>query len=500
MELPTAVTSVIDAALDFIYSFQPICEKTVILAPPFLKDYVSVVADAVGMDIDTVTYVFGFFLCYPLGIIMNQIPYGNMRHAYSFVVGAFLLQFTVGVQWVHQMISAVLAYTMILVLPRKSLTYVLPVFAMTYMTLGHLHRQYINYLGWDLDFTSAQMVVTQKLYMIAFNLYDGEMIAKGTPDRAAKKCSKYALKEVPSFLEFLGYLFCFSNCLAGPAPEFAIYNRACDGSLFLHADGKPKGKIPSSVIPSIKPLLVSLLNMGLFVVINGAYPLLDPADPQHSTPAVLTEEFLKNGILYRFAYLWFGLFGIRNKYYFGWKNAEGANNVWYAGFDGFDDKGEPIGWDAACNLDIIGFELAPDIQHMSKEWNKKTSNWLTRYIYIRTGGSLLAVYSLSAFWHGFYPGYYMFFLSVPLLTFCDRLAKKKISPYFSKSRYGPYGIISTIATTCSVNYTVSSFLMLAGSWAFALWKSHYFFGHVGGLVFYAILTFLPKPKEESKKA
>jgi hypothetical protein len=454
----------------------------------------------IGMDIETVTYVLGMFLCYPLGLIMLQIPYGKARHLVSFLLGAFLLQYTLGVQWIHQLITSLIAYAMILILPRKYLKFALPVFAMVYMTLGHLHRQYINYLGWDLDFTGPQMVITQKLYMIAYNLYDGEVLAKGKKDRASEKCAQYALKDVPGLLEFLGYTFCFSTALAGPAWEFSTYARVCDGSLFLNSDGKPKGKIPSNILPTLKPLLISLLNLGLFVTISGAFPFFDPADPQHGTPAVLTADFLKNSIFYRYAYLWFALFGIREKYFFGWMCAEGGANIWYAGFDGFDEKGESLGFETSNNVNILGFEFAPDVQSMTKEWNKKTSLWLTRYVYIRTSGNLLAVYSLSAFWHGFYPGYYMFFMSVPLLTFCDRLAKKKISPYFSKSRYSLYGLLGTVATTVSVNYLISSFLMLAASWAWDLWKSNYFFGHFACIGFYLLLLSLPTPKDKTKTA
>lgn len=174
-------------------------------------------------------------------------------------------------------------------------------------------------------------------------------------------------------------------------------------------------------------------------------------------------------------------------------------NVWYAGFDGVDEKGEPKGWDGANNIDILGFELAPDIQQMSRNWNKKTSNWLTRYVYMRTGGNLMAVYGLSAFWHGFYPGYYMFFLSMPLATSCDRLAKKKLSPYFSKSRLSLYGIVSSLATTITVNYLILSFTMLDRSWSWGVWKSFYFFGHIGALIFYGILTVMPSKEKKDKK-
>lgn len=291
-----------------------------------LKAQVQGIADAAGQDVETVNYVLGLFLCYPLGMIMNLIPYGKLRHLFSFILGAFLLQWTLGVQWIHHVISTLFAYLLILILPRKTLKTALPVFAMIYMTLGHLHRQYINYLGWDLDFTGTQMVLTQKLYMIGYNLFDGEQLAKGKEDRAAKKCSDVALKETPGLLEFLGYTFCFSNLLAGPATEYAVYARAAEGTLFFDDKGKPKGKMPSTVWPTLRPFLTSMLNLGLFVVITGNFPLLDTVDPQRNTPVVISEEFLSKGFFYRYAYYWFGLFGLREKYYFGWKNAEGANN------------------------------------------------------------------------------------------------------------------------------------------------------------------------------
>ena len=269
----------------------------------------------------------GLFLCYPLGIIMNYLPHGQTRHIFSFLLGAFLLQFTTGVQWIHQLITSMSVYVMFLVLPRNVSVKVVPLFVVIYCVLGHLHRQYVNYLGWDLDFTGAQMVLTQKLYMLAYNLYDGELIAHGKEDKAAKKCAKYALPELPSLIEFLGYSFCFSNVLTGPAYEFTTYRDTCNGTLLTTPDGKPRGKIPSNVWPTIRPLLASLANLAIFVVVGAKFPLLDTEDPQNNTPIILTAEFLKKPWFYRYVYMWVGLFVVRQKYYFAWHNAEGANNI-----------------------------------------------------------------------------------------------------------------------------------------------------------------------------
>ena len=468
--------------------------------PSFVNEQVAKLSEMIGFDEETLSYTLGLFLCYPLGLIMNALPYGQIRHVFSFILGMWLMQFTLGVQWIHQLISSLVAYFLILILPRKTATFVVPTFAMLYLVFGHLHRQYINYLGYDLDFTGSQMVLTQKLYMIAFNLYDGECLAKGKDSRAAKKCSAFALDKTPSLLEFLGYTFCFSSVLTGPATEFSSYKIACEGKHLYDDKGKPKGKIPSNFFPTLVPFLVSLLNLVLFVGLGSTFPLLDPTDPQKNIPVILRPEFLEKPWLYRYGYMWVGLLGVRQKYYFAWKNAEGAQNIWYAGFEGFDDQGNPKGWDLSSNLNILEFETAPNVQTLSKEWNKKTSLWLTKYVYMRTNGNLAMVYALSAFWHGFYPGYYLFFLSVPLVTFCDRLGKKKISPYFSPKKWTPYGIVSILSTSLVVEYFVSSFPLLAFDWSWNTWKSHYFFGHIGCVVFYIIVSMLPTPKKKEKSS
>lgn len=452
----------------------------------------------IGFDVETLNYTLGLFLCYPLGMLMNKMPYGKTRHLVSFLLGAFLLQFTLGVQWIHQLITSLLVYGMLLVLPPKTATYVVPAFVMLYCVLGHLHRQYVNYLGWDLDFTGTQMVLTQKLHMIAFNLYDGYCLKNNKDSRAAKKCAAFALPELPGLLEFLGYTFCFSTVLSGPASEFVTYREVCDGTLFNTPDGKPKGKIPSNVMPTLRPLLISLANLAVFVFLGAVFPILDPADPKYGTAVVLTEEFLAKPWHWRYGYLWMALVVVRQKYYFAWKNSEGANNIWYNGFEGFDEKGNAKGFENSSNMDIWKFETASNLQTLSKEWNKKTSLWLTRYVYIRTGGNLAAVYSTSAFWHGFYPGYYLFFLSVPLMTFCERLGRKKISPYFSEAKWSLYGIACILVTSFFVEYMVSPFPLLAGDRSWNNWKSHYFFGHIGCVLFYVIVSQFPTPKDKKK--
>lgn len=495
--VPPQVHAAVMDSIEFIYSLEKYVAPTVILVPPIIKEQLTVLSEATGFDTDTLSFLLGLMLCYPLGMVMAALPYGKIKHLFSFLLGVFLLQFTIGVEWIHQLITSLVAYVMFLILPRGTTRWAVPVFLMLYMSGAHLHRQFTNYLGYDMDFTSNQMVITMKLYMLAYNLYDGHLIKEGKPDRAAKKCAKYAVEDLPPLIEFLGYTFCFSTALAGPAFEFTTYAAACDGSLFYDKDGNLKGKIPNRFWPSLWPFLKSLMNVGAFVVGSGMFPLLDPADPQNNTPVVISSEFLVRPFWYRAAYIWAGLVFVRQKYYFAWTNAEGASNIWYAGFEGFADSGEALGWDNTSNIDILGFETAPSIRILSAVWNKKTANWLSRYVYIRSGGSLIATYGLSAFWHGFYPGYYMFFLTIPLLTVCERVGRKKLSSRFNSSgeKWTPWGIVCIIATSLSANYSVIPFALLAYEWSFEAWGSLYYYGHILALLFYLVVQYLvPSPK------
>ena len=139
------------------------------LVPNILKVQISVVADTVGMDVETVAMVLGMFMCYPCGFIQSMLPFGQMKHFFSFLLGAFLLQFVLSVQWIHHLISTLLCYACFALLPASINRYLVPSIAIGYCIIGHIHRQYINYMGWDLDFTGAQMVRSSR--QLTYNQY-----------------------------------------------------------------------------------------------------------------------------------------------------------------------------------------------------------------------------------------------------------------------------------------------------------------------------------------
>lgn len=54
-------------------------------------------------------------------------------------------------------------------------------------------------------------------------------------------------------------------------------------------------------------------------------------------------------------------------------------------------------------------------------WNIRTLIWLRRVVYERAPYmNTAAVFAVSAFWHGFYPGYYVAFFTAGLFIYANR--------------------------------------------------------------------------------
>ena len=110
--------------------------------------------------------------CYPLGLIMHLLPYGDIRHVYSCVIGTVLLQLCWGIHWIHTPVTSLIVYAILKMAPRHRSQQLAPTFVMLYQAVAHFQHQLSSkdYLGLDVYFTCSQMILTQKLYMLAYNL------------------------------------------------------------------------------------------------------------------------------------------------------------------------------------------------------------------------------------------------------------------------------------------------------------------------------------------
>ena len=164
-----------------------------------------------------------------------------------------------------------------------------------------------------------------------------------------------------------------------------------------------------------------------------------------------------------------------------------------------------LGWRGVENVDILGVETATSLQQLSRSWNKRTQGWLERYTYHRTGGSLAATYFISAFWHGLYPGYFVFFLCLPALTVVERQWRRKLNPVIQSaiSASPPaaawllerfYDVACAVALSVVANFLSQTFHL--GSWSNCVvaLNSFYWAPQVGVVLLAVLLSVLPAPR------
>lgn len=65
----------------------------------------------------------------------------------------------------------------------------------------------------------------------------------------------------------------------------------------------------------------------------------------------------------------------------------------------------------------------------------RIQQWLQYCIYERSNFNQFLVFMVSAFWHGFYPGYYIGFSLASFMTHVGRLAYKKVWPRVEGTAY-----------------------------------------------------------------
>jgi len=67
-------------------------------------------------------------------------------------------------------------------------------------------------------------------------------------------------------------------------------------------------------------------------------------------------------------------------------------------------------------------QLSTSLKELLDNWNRSTTYWLRFVIYDRVR-STVPVFFFSAFWHGFYAGYYITFCTGGILIHTARLVR-----------------------------------------------------------------------------
>jgi lysophospholipid acyltransferase len=362
-----------------------------------------------------------FLLSYPLAAILKRLPDKDPWKKNVFIITVSLF-YMIGLYELWDglrtiLYSSVATYVIAYYVDGSLMPWIGFVFLMSHMSISHIYRQMLNDPS-VVDITGPQMVLVMKLSAFCWNIHDGRL-----PQSQLTDAQKYAaVTEFPSVLDYAGYVLFFPSLFGGPAFDYIDYRRWIDTTLFDVPPGtdpskvpptRKKRRIPRSGRPAIKKLAMGLFWILAFLQLGGMYPV----------ELVLNDEYMQYSLLRRIWYMHMIGFVTRLKYYGAWALTEGACILSGLGYNGFDPKTGKVFWDRLENVNPWGLETAQNTRGYIENWNKNTNHWLRNYIYLRVTPkgkkpgfrASMATFTTSAFWHGFYPGYYLTFVLASLI-------------------------------------------------------------------------------------
>jgi lysophospholipid acyltransferase len=143
------------------------------------------------------------------------------------------------------------------------------------------------------------------------------------------------------------------------------------------------------------------------------------------------------------------------------------------------------------------------LRFLCSNWNIQTALWLRRSIYVRIspeyrptmtpeekkqaktaqGTATLLTFVVSAFWHGFYPGYYGTFVTLSLLNSCGRIGRRYLRPLFHRpsklAKYvNLYHFLGWFTLIITVNYAAQAFQLYTLDKIYIAWSRVWFLGHI----------------------
>ena len=438
-------------------------------------------------------------ISYPLAAIVKRLPDTKpwQRSAFNVVVTLFFLvglfDLWDGLRTV--LYDAVAAYAIAYYIDGSLMPWIAFIFLMGHMSASHITRELLNDPS-VVDITGPQMVLVMKLTGFCWNVHDGRL----KPELMTDGQKERAVYEMPSLLDYAGYVLYFPSFMVGPAFDYVDYRRYLDTTMFDAAPNAPgppphqKGRrIPRSGTPAAIKALTGAVWLFLFLQLS----------PYYSVQTVLSESYMSYSLPRRIWLLYMLGIVTRTKYYGVWTLTEGACILTGLGYHGVDPTTRKIKWDKLENVNPWTIESAQNSRAYLEGWNKNTNNWLRNYVYLRVTPrgkkpgfrASLATFTTSALWHGFSPGYYLTFVLGAFIQTVAKNFRRYIRPFFlspdgktptANKRY--YDLVCWFVTQFSFCFATAPFVILGFGDSLKVWAKVYFYCVVGvalSLAFFA---------------
>jgi lysophospholipid acyltransferase len=246
------------------------------------------------------------------------------------------------------------------------------------------------------------MLLICKLSALAYCYKDGGEDEKNLTEEQ----KKWKVVQMPNLLEFASYVFFCNASALGVFFEYSDYKR------FIEQTHEYKNA-PSPVLPSLYWLAQGFTWIAIFVVGSNYFYLPDCWSEWYSTL-----PWWKAVLFYHIA------MSIKRFFYYGpFSITTGAVIASGLGYNGIDHHGKHH-WNKIVQVYVYEIETGKSPNELLRYWNHQVHLWLKFYIGARitekdkrpTFGQNMIVFMVSAFWHGFYPFYYVTFFLLFLFT------------------------------------------------------------------------------------
>ncbi|KAJ2615003.1 Lysophospholipid acyltransferase [Coemansia sp. RSA 1365] len=441
-----------------------------------------------GIPVDRVTTIVAVLLSYALAHIFQLIPprMSRIKHLFSISTTVLLFGFVQEQYYglVHLAAGSIVIYVLMRCMKGAYMPQTVFLVAMLHLSFSHIRRQLHERRSGrvEFDYTGAQMVFVIKATSLAFCIHDGRCSLSNSDSTALTAYQrKNAIAKVPDLLEYLGYIFFFPGFAVGPAFEMATYRQM----LLLET----KHARRQLAVRAYRKLAESLFWMFVYVMYSDTFTFANLA---------MHQFYARRSFISAALYLCITGVVVRAAYYTAWKMSEGACILTGLGFDGYDEHGNPR-WMDIANIHVRDVELGSSIKQLIDNWNIGTNTWLRHHVYLRitppsaTGPRVsstkatMLTFLISAWWHGFYPEYYLTFVLGALAASSARTLRRNLHPLvalppnsklssvnaFRRTIKAAYDVCGWLMSKYTLDFVVAPFMLLSLHPALLMWKLNY---------------------------
>ncbi|XP_013179414.1 PREDICTED: lysophospholipid acyltransferase 5 [Papilio xuthus] len=438
---------------------------------PFLANILNTTEPALRLLIS-------ILLGYPLGIIYHKYvrKYPEYRNLYFVITGADIALYNFGKAIIHNTVPALMIYfTTSMFGPGKLNVIISFVFNMTYLIVGYIMTESENY---DITWTMPHCVLTLKLIALSFDLWDGQKLLKGA--ELSENSKKTALRETPSLLELIGFVYFPACFLVGPIFSFKRYSDFLSERFPFDKEIVNTKHIYET--KAMKRLIQGIAYLAAFQVGGSVF----------NVKYMLSDEFWETSIFYRHFYcgLWahFALY----KYISCWLLTEASCIRIGISYNRADETpGKLSNWDGCSNIKLLCFEGATKFQHYIDSFNCNTNHFAAEYIYKRLkflgNRNLSQLFTLFflALWHGTRSGYYVTFFNEFIIIYMEKefesiISKTAIYHEMWQNKFARYilYVILKIYTIVFMGWSLVPFDVKVISKWWSIYSSLYFSGFI----------------------